>query len=270
LNRGGDEDHPPRRPFSLSLGSAALLVLAALLFEMVADAALGDLSGALGLSPGAVGALARWLSHGLLLIIVIHSAGWRLRDVLHHSPVPAPATIAALLPPLLLLTPALLAADTLAGSLIEQWLPLSQWERDAFDEMASPSIANVVMVCMMAPLLEELLFRGVILRGFLRRYDPVTAVVHSAAVFGLAHLNVHQFFVAFPLGLIAGWLLLRTGSLWPGILLHGLLNTGVTLLSQQAAGTDPSLGEWAGLLVLCGVPGLWWLRRAVAHWGERP
>jgi membrane protease YdiL (CAAX protease family) len=262
LNRGDDE---PRRPFSLSLGSAALLVIAALLFEMAVGAALADLGGVLDLDSSALGALARWLSHGLLLIVVIHRAGWRLRDVLHHSPVDAPATIGALLPPLLLLTPALLAADTLLGRVVEQWLPLSQWEREAFDAMASPSIANVLMVCVMAPLLEELLFRGVILRGFLRRYDPVTAVVHSAALFGLAHLNVHQFFVAFPLGLIAGWLLLRTGSLWPGILLHALLNTGVTWLSLQPDSAEPGLGTWVALLVLCGLPAAWWLRRAVAR-----
>ncbi|HET9642130.1 MAG TPA: CPBP family intramembrane glutamic endopeptidase [Burkholderiaceae bacterium] len=59
----------------------------------------------------------------------------------------------------------------------------------------------------------ELLFRGLILQGFLRRYRPAVSLFASALLFGLAHGNVHQFLVAFPLGLANGWLVWRTRSL---------------------------------------------------------
>jgi uncharacterized protein len=85
-----------------------------------------------------------------------------------------------------------------------------------------------------------MLFRGVILRGFLRQYSRTFAILWSAALFGAAHLNLYQLATAFAIGIVAGWLYERCRSLWPCILLHASYNGFVTLyytwLSSQQDG----------------------------------
>jgi len=76
--------------------------------------------------------------------------------------------------------------------------------------------------------LEEMLFRGVILRGFLQHYPPGLAIAGSAIVFGLAHMNLYQFVVAFVIGGLSGWLYARTRSLLPSIVLHACYNGSLT------------------------------------------
>ena len=83
----------------------------------------------------------------------------------------------------------------------------------------------MIAILAVAPLAEELLFRGVILTGFLRRYGMVRAVVFSAILFAVIHLNPCQIGAAFFGGLFLGWLYLRTGSLWPCIAMHAIYNS---------------------------------------------
>lgn len=75
-----------------------------------------------------------------------------------------------------------------------------------------------------APLTEELLFRGLILRGLLGRFSSWWALVISAGLFSVMHLNPWQAVPTFALGLIFGWFYLRTGSLMPCIAGHALNN----------------------------------------------
>ena len=85
----------------------------------------------------------------------------------------------------------------------------------------------VLAVAVLAPLTEELLFRGVLLRGLLRKVSPAWAVFVAAAVFGLVHLvgdpSVGSL-VALPaimaLGVVSAWQAASTGSLSRSILLH--------------------------------------------------
>jgi membrane protease YdiL (CAAX protease family) len=133
--------------------------------------------------------------------------------------------------------------------------------------MASVSPAALVMTCLMAPVLEEMLFRGIILRSFLKRYPPGVAIVHSAAVFGLAHLNVYQFFGAMLLGGFTGWLYERTRSLWPGIALHVGYNVAVTWLAQADSSVDVSFGMVVAALLTSALA-VTWLRRFLGVPGE--
>jgi membrane protease YdiL (CAAX protease family) len=80
-------------------------------------------------------------------------------------------------------------------------------------------------VCLLAPAMEELFFRGFAFRAFLKRYSLPKALIVSSLLFALFHLNPWQAIVAFPIGLLNAWLLLRTGSVVPGILVHVATNT---------------------------------------------
>jgi membrane protease YdiL (CAAX protease family) len=79
-------------------------------------------------------------------------------------------------------------------------------------------------VAVVAPIIEELIFRGLILQGFRRNYNGFVAVVMSALLFALFHLNPWQFPATFVLGLILGWLMLRTNNILLAILGHSINN----------------------------------------------
>jgi membrane protease YdiL (CAAX protease family) len=82
---------------------------------------------------------------------------------------------------------------------------------------------SLVFLALLTPLGEELTFRGVVTTAFLR-YGPAIGVIGSAVVFALMHgFNVF-FFTALVVGLIAGELRRRSGSVWPGVLTHVVNN----------------------------------------------
>ena len=91
----------------------------------------------------------------------------------------------------------------------------------------------IVSTCILAPLLEELLCRGIMLRGMLaRRKAPWKAIVWSALIFAVMHMNPWQSIPAFLIGLLLGWVYYRTHSLWATIFLHCLNNSISTVISR--------------------------------------
>ena len=102
-----------------------------------------------------------------------------------------------------------------------------------------------------APIAEEFLFRRVLqgwLEGWLEPREPkwgaVTAIVVSSLAFALAHLGQGLAWVPlFFFGLVVGYLSRQTGSIVPGIILHGLFNAvSVVLVVLQTAGPDAAGG----------------------------
>ncbi|PAB59526.1 CPBP family intramembrane glutamic endopeptidase [Anaeromicrobium sediminis] len=84
---------------------------------------------------------------------------------------------------------------------------------------------KIIAIVIVGPIVEELLFRGIILKGFMKHYSPKKAVIVSAFLFALVHMNIWQFVVAFPLGLILGWWFVKTNSIIPCILGHMFNNS---------------------------------------------
>ena len=101
-----------------------------------------------------------------------------------------------------------------------------------------------VAVGILAPLAEEVVFRGAILRtllGIMSKKNHWVAIIISAALFGLAHFNEAQFINALLMGLLLGWMYYRTGSLVPGILLHWINNTMAYVLTNIMPQSDGKL-----------------------------
>ena len=88
---------------------------------------------------------------------------------------------------------------------------------------------GILSIALLAPILEELLFRGAI-QGQLQASGmrPWTAILVSSLIFGVVHMNPAQIPFAFLLGMMFGWLYYRTGSLLPGIIGHVLNNSVAT------------------------------------------
>lgn len=98
------------------------------------------------------------------------------------------------------------------------------------------------------PILEECVFRGVLCRA-LSRWNKGFAIVFSALLFGLVHLNFYQAIPAFGMGLVLGYVYLRSGSLLVPIFMH-IVNNSISMI----AGYLPSDSPWAiviSLIILC-------------------
>lgn len=96
---------------------------------------------------------------------------------------------------------------------------------DALGLGPSGVLAFVIAAAVIAPIGEELGFRGLLLPWLARGMSPVAAVVGSAFVFGLAHPHYGaQVLVPVAYGLVLGWARLRTGGLTASMLLHATIN----------------------------------------------
>jgi membrane protease YdiL (CAAX protease family) len=101
-------------------------------------------------------------------------------------------------------------------------LPAYQFFHEAHtkDLAGTSKLTLFLPVIVVAPIAEELFFRGLVLRGFLGRYSVFQAVGMSALLFSLIHLNIWTAIAVLPLGFGFAWLRLRTNSLVPNILSH--------------------------------------------------
>ena len=138
---------------------------------------------------------------------------------------------------------------------------------DIFRGQGPVELAVIVAgVCVAAPLCEEFFFRGLFLKGLnASGGPPLRALIVSAVVFSAFHLDPVGFLARVELGVLFGWLLLRTGSLWPGILAHSANNLVSTVLffsaKQLESPRDPTTREeLLSLVVFVGLG-------AVAFWG---
>jgi len=209
------------------------MILAVFVLEYLVCVALHDLHQVLDLAPMEVAGLTMVLAHGVIFSAVMQWRGLAYRDILHPSSTSPKATAALLLPPVVLLVPALVLVMSLLTEGLVQLAPMSRSEEAMFEQLSSGGAASVIAVCILAPLLEEMLFRGIILRGFLAQYPRWQAIMGSALLFGGAHLNLYQFVCAFLIGILAGWLYERSQSLLPGIGLHAAYNTAFTVLDPS-------------------------------------
>lgn len=118
---------------------------------------------------------------------------------------------------------------------ITEFLPeMPQEWKDAMDRILHnmPFWATLVSVSIFAPLFEELLCRGFILRGLLQKTSPAIAICISALFFALIHGNPWQAIPAFILGLLFGEVYYRTRSLKLTMLMHCANNTVAACLSK--------------------------------------
>lgn len=94
----------------------------------------------------------------------------------------------------------------------------------------------IVIVAVLAPIIEELFFRGLFLRALEKRWGPRWALWISSLVFAAVHLQLLQFPALALIGLVLGWLTLRTGRLGPAIWAHIAFNAVATGILLAEAG----------------------------------
>ncbi|SDD67701.1 CPBP family intramembrane glutamic endopeptidase [Auraticoccus monumenti] len=100
--------------------------------------------------------------------------------------------------------------------------------QDAANGGALALVTTFVMLSFLVPLGEELLFRGVLMRGLLR-YGAVVAVLGSSVVFALFHGFNLALPTALVVGIAAAEVARRSGSIWPAVVVHVVNNLGLPL-----------------------------------------
>jgi len=93
-------------------------------------------------------------------------------------------------------------------------------------------LLGLLFTAILPAISEELLFRGVILNSFNKKYNSVIAILFSALIFGVYHMNWIQGIFAFLLGLILGYSYLKSNSLWVPIIIH-FINNAIAVLSTH-------------------------------------
>lgn len=128
---------------------------------------------------------------------------------------------------------------------ISNLLPMPELIRQLFETVFKDSALwdSIVATCILAPLLEELLCRGLMMRGMMRTMAPWKAILWSAFLFAFMHLNPWQAIPAFIFGCFFGWIYWKSGCLWATVLLHCINNTLSTLLVRLM----PEVGVDSGL-----------------------
>jgi len=95
---------------------------------------------------------------------------------------------------------------------------------------------------LLAPLAEEIVFRGAVLKSLLSSLQrPWVAIVISSFFFAVIHLNPAQMPHAFVVGLLLGWMYYRTGSILPGMAYHWANNSAAYIIYNMYPGSDIKL-----------------------------
>lgn len=103
-------------------------------------------------------------------------------------------------------------------------IPMPKFINEAFEELSISPIILILSVAVVAPIYEEVIFRGILLKGMAKKINPIIALVVSALFFAVMHMNIPQGINAFLLGLVIGFIYLRTGSIYLSIFSHFVNN----------------------------------------------
>jgi membrane protease YdiL (CAAX protease family) len=123
----------------------------------------------------------------------------------------------------------------------QMMFPFSQYYQDIWEQVLEkfyqiPLIATFFIVSVLPGICEELLFRGFLLRGFRKRYPDSWAIVLVGLLFGLIHVDPYKLLSTTLLGILFGYMVVKTGSIFTGIIAH-ITNNTIPLLLLYAART---------------------------------
>ena len=178
------------------------------------------------------------LAGQIMMGIYLWKAGYISKKKATWSPVSVPFLICSGL------------AILTAGFLVSALMGLLDWIRNIMEQSF-----DILAIAIIGPVLEEILFRGAITRALLQQYNPTKAILISALLFGVFHINPAQILPAFLIGILLAWTYYKTGSLIPCILMHVLNNSLSVYLSikyPEAENMDDLINGSPYLVTLVG------------------
>lgn len=159
---------------------------------------------------------------GILITWGLHKTGASFREVF-----PLKRVSWSLFVPITLAVMGMSIVVSEIGNLLQTVFSMPEWLKEFMKKAldGQSSVWGIVVVAVIvAPVTEEFLFRGLILRGYLKQYSVTRSIIVSAILFGVFHFNVFQFVGATMLGILFAWWTVQTRSLVPALFGHALNN----------------------------------------------
>lgn len=175
-----------------------------------------------------------WISlvSGILIISFIFFYGLKKSKTKIAEVLPLKIFNPLLIIPIIIL---LIGLQHLVGLLnlqVDKIIPAPDWFWELFNKLFENKYGfwgALIKVAILAPIIEEGLFRGIIMHGFMKNYKSWYSILVSAILFSVYHLNPWQMTYTFFLGLLLGWIMVRTNSLILCIIAHSINNLSVLL-----------------------------------------
>ena len=147
---------------------------------------------------------------------------------------------------------------------VTEFFPMPDSFKQMFDNISSSPVDTIVSVAIMAPLFEEFVLRGTIERGLLARKGDsrktaAVAILWSAFLFGVIHLNLWQAIPAFVIGCLLGWVYYRTHSIWATIFMHFVNNFSSIALFWAIPAMDADATSRENFKALTGSDIYYWI-----------
>lgn len=200
--------------------------------------------------------LLMWGGLGLLPVLFAWWRGLSLRHTFRLRPASTRALFGACCLACGALPLVSVSTEWLHRRLVPDWEQfVSQMNQAVTPETMGVSLGGMLLLLAVSPAIcEELFFRGLVLSSMQSRLRGWSAIVVTALLFAVFHMHPYRLFPTFVLGLLLGWLCLRTGSLFPGILAHATNNAiaivGASLYqwnTRHAGAWHETWGMWEGL-----------------------
>lgn len=125
-------------------------------------------------------------------------------------------------------------------SIFNEYVPLPDFFKWMDIDITAPT--TIIAAVIVAPIGEEIIFRGMITKLLLEEYRPTKAIIISALIFGIIHFNPAQIPGAIIAGILLGWLYYKTRSVIPGIILH-FINNAASVVGVIYLGEDWELNN---------------------------
>ncbi len=198
-----------------------------------------------------------WFTCASALLVLVWASGAR-REPMRLFLVPKPLAPVSLVLALVATLGTYIALSRV-DNLVNWLFPPGPFMRELWSLLERGSLPLVLaVVVLVGPVSEELIFRGVLLRGFLENYRAWVAILLSSLLFAFIHLNPWQGVSGFFIGCLFAWFVARTGSLLPAITGH-VLSNGLSVVLWRFRGilgiTTEAFPWWLtvlGVLVMAG------------------
>ncbi|MDA1193053.1 MAG: type II CAAX endopeptidase family protein [Candidatus Poribacteria bacterium] len=187
-----------------------------------------------------------WLAFGIPIWYAVRRAGVPVLTTLPFRPFNL-----MLIPPMALTIIGCVLLLSELDNIVRVIIPVPLWMQAMFVDLFAGEGGfwrSLLVISVVAPITEELLFRGVILGGFRTHYDERKAIYYSSLMFAVLHMNPWQFSGALALGCLFAWWTLRSGSILPALFGHAFANS-IPLLLMSIADLDvPGLTNASGAI----------------------